>query len=63
MANCVATNWYRYAFGRTETAADGCSLLDVEQTFRSSGGRFKELLVAIVKTDAFRYRPPLPEEL
>jgi hypothetical protein len=61
--NCVATNWYRYAFGRTETPADGCSLIQAEQAFTNSGGRFKELLVALTLTDAFRYRPPLPEEL
>ncbi len=28
---CLATNWYRYAMGRVETAADGCSLREVEQ--------------------------------
>jgi hypothetical protein len=61
--NCVATNWYRYAFGRTETPADGCSLIQVEEAFTNAGGSFKELLVAITLTDAFRYRPPLPEEL
>ncbi len=60
---CVATNWYRYAMGRVETEADGCSLGDVQKKFASSGGQFSELLVAVTLTDAFRYRPALPEEM
>jgi hypothetical protein len=60
--NCLATNWYRYAMGRIETEADGCSLIDVQKKFVASGGQFKELLVALTQTDAFRYRPALPED-
>ena len=58
---CLATNWYRYAMGRVETAADGCSLIDVQKKFSASGGQFKELLVAVTLTDAFRYRPAVSE--
>lgn len=60
---CLATNWYRYAMGRVETEADGCSLQDVQKKFASTGGQFKELLVALTLTDAFRYRPATPEEM
>src|SRR6478609_2243369 len=56
---CLATNWYRYAMGRVESEADGCSLREVEQKFSASGGQFKELLVAVTLTDAFRYRPAI----
>jgi hypothetical protein len=56
---CLATNWYRYAMGRVETEADGCSLREVEQKFSASGGQFKELLVAVTQTEAFRYRPAI----
>lgn len=59
---CLATNWYRYAMGRVETEADGCSLREVEQKFSASGGQFKELLVAVTLTDAFRYRPAISGE-
>ncbi|HEY1537234.1 MAG TPA: DUF1585 domain-containing protein, partial [Polyangiaceae bacterium] len=61
--NCLATNWFRYAMGRVETAADACSVLDVQKKFVTSGGQFKELLVALTLTDAFRYRPALPEDM
>lgn len=63
VAQCLATNWYRYAMGRVETAADSCSLLDVQKKFAASGGQFKELLVALTLTDAFRYRPAAPETM
>jgi hypothetical protein len=49
--------------GRDETVADNCSLGDVQQKFVASGGKLKELLVALTLTDAFRYRPAVPEEL
>lgn len=61
--NCLATNWFRYAMGRVETPADGCSVLDVQKKFVTSGGQFKELLVALTLTDAFRYRPAVPEDM
>jgi len=60
---CLATNWYRYAMGRVETEADGCSLREVEQKFSASGGQFKELLVAVSLSEAFRYRPAIPGEM
>lgn len=60
---CLATNWFRYAMGRVETEADGCSLQDVQKKFAAAGGKFKELLVALTLTDAFRYRPATPEEM
>ena len=61
--NCLATNWFRYAMGRVETEADGCSVIDVQKKFVASGGQFKELLVALTQTDAFRYRPALAEDM
>jgi hypothetical protein len=55
--DCVATNWYRYAFGRMETSADTCSLEDVKARFDKSGGDLDELLVSIAQSVAFRFRP------
>jgi hypothetical protein len=55
--DCVATNWYRYAFGRMETSADTCSLDDVKARFDKSGGDLDELLVSIAQSVAFRFRP------
>lgn len=53
---CVSTQWFRYAYGRTETEADACTMDLVNQRFADSGYDIKELLVALTQTDAFRYR-------
>jgi hypothetical protein len=55
--DCLATQWYRYAMGRVEDSADLCSLEDAKQRFAASNGSFRELLLGIVLSDAFRYRP------
>jgi hypothetical protein len=57
--DCVATQWYRYAMGRMEEPADLCSLQAAKDRFRQSGGNFRELLLGIVLSDAFRYRPAM----
>ena len=57
--DCVATQWYRYAMGRVEDQSDACSLADIKQRFATGKGAFRELLVAITLSDAFRYRPAL----
>lgn len=56
VSDCVATQWLKYALGRDPTAADACSLVNVQTTFAESGGDFRALLIAITETDAFRYR-------
>ncbi len=57
--DCLATNWYRYSYGRQEQAADSCSLAQVRTRFAESGGDLKELLVALTQTDSFLYRPAM----
>jgi hypothetical protein len=53
---CVATSWFRYAYGRAETADDGCTLQGVNQQFAASNFNLKSLVVALTTTDAFLYR-------
>ena len=36
---------------------------EVEQKFTASGGQFKELLVAVTLSEAFRYRPAIPGDM
>lgn len=59
--DCLATNWYRYSFGRQEQAEDSCSLSQIKERFASSGGDLKELLVGLTQTDSFLYRPAIKE--
>jgi len=53
---CVATQWFRFASGRSEAAADACSLGTLQDGFAASGGDLTELVVAMTQTDAFWYR-------
>jgi hypothetical protein len=57
---CLATQWYRFAFGRLEGPGDQCSLREVQAAFAGSPGvqgDLGELLVALTRSEAFRHRP------
>ncbi|HUS64765.1 MAG TPA: DUF1592 domain-containing protein [Kofleriaceae bacterium] len=53
---CVATHWFEVAHGRSATPEDACSIDQLEARLAETGGDLRELLVALVRTDAFRYR-------
>lgn len=53
---CVTRQWFRYALGRTESEGDATTLYDAYQAFESAEGNLQELIIAIVRSDAFRYR-------
>jgi hypothetical protein len=53
---CYAKQWFRFAYGRGEGAADACTLASLEQRFTEAGGNIKELLVALTQTDAFLFK-------
>jgi hypothetical protein len=53
---CVALQWYRYAFGRTDEPTDRCALAAIDQAFAESGGDLRELVVALTRTETFLYR-------
>jgi hypothetical protein len=57
---CVATQWFRYGYGRAETDADGCSLQAMQASFAAGGYRILDLVAALATTDAFRYRRVTP---
>jgi hypothetical protein len=58
---CVATQWFRFAAGRTEAAGDACSLATMVNAFDAASGNIVDLIVATTQTDAFWYRPlPTP---
>jgi hypothetical protein len=53
---CFALQEMRYALGRIETKADACSAQQVYASFASNQLNIQKLLIAIVRSDAFRYR-------
>ena len=50
---CVVRQMFRYAYGRRETAADEAMLDELFAAFRDSGFRFKDLLIALVRSPEF----------
>ena len=54
--DCVATQVFRYAIGRTESDEDACSLTQLKAGFEAADYDMRELWVAVGTTDAFRFR-------
>ena len=54
--NCHVKQWFRYAFGRSETYLDRPYLDAVSEGFWSSGGDIAELIVNIAGSKAFLTR-------
>jgi hypothetical protein len=50
---CIVKQVFRYAFGRVESAADRDTIRKAFAAFRESGFRFKELLLALVRSPQF----------
>jgi hypothetical protein len=54
--NCYAQQWFRFALGRSQQAADRCALSAVQKRFTADSA-IAELLVSIAQSDAFvQYR-------
>lgn len=54
--DCVVSQVFRYALGRSTGAADLCSLDDLRTQFAATSGDIRALLLAVVTSDAFRTR-------
>jgi hypothetical protein len=57
--NCLATQWFRFASGRSEGLADSCSLATLHDAFSRSGGDLVELVVSMTQADSFLFRSPI----
>lgn len=52
---CVATQWFRYAFGRSEqTSADTCTIDALAQTLEREDGDLRQMIRATVEQSLFR---------
>jgi hypothetical protein len=54
--DCLATQLFRYGYGREETPRDTCALDALKASARTTGGNFKDLLLALTQTDTFLLR-------
>jgi len=58
---CITKQWFRFAYGREETALDANVLASLQAGLKASGGDLKELLLSLTQSDAFMYRGPKVE--
>ncbi|MEO5769828.1 MAG: DUF1592 domain-containing protein, partial [Polyangia bacterium] len=57
VASCVVQKWFTYGYGREPAATeDACSVDQLNREFVASGYKIRDLIVALTKTQAFRYR-------
>jgi hypothetical protein len=57
--NCLATQWFRFASGRSEGLPDSCSLATLHDAFSRSGGDLVELVIGMTQADSFLFRSPI----
>ncbi|MBL8952985.1 MAG: DUF1592 domain-containing protein [Myxococcaceae bacterium] len=57
---CYVKQWFRFAHGRGEQAADACTLERLEKSFTEDGRDVKKLLEEITQSDAFLYAGGAP---
>ena len=53
---CYLTQWFRYGFARGEQPVDRCTIDELHLALQDENYNIQELLVALTKTTAFRYR-------
>jgi Protein of unknown function (DUF1592)/Protein of unknown function (DUF1588)/Protein of unknown function (DUF1595)/Protein of unknown function (DUF1585)/Protein of unknown function (DUF1587) len=53
---CMSEQWFRFTLGRVTEKADACSLQTMAHVMAEGTGDVRAALLALVTTDAFRYR-------
>jgi hypothetical protein len=53
--DCVAQKWVTFAIGGAPAGDNLCAMQRVQERFAEHGGSFRELMVAITTSDAFRF--------
>lgn len=59
VSDCLVRHFYRYGTGHVELASEQPVLDTLQSQFRSGGYHVRDLLVAIVTSDGFRYVAPV----
>ncbi|MES1165732.1 MAG: DUF1592 domain-containing protein [Verrucomicrobiota bacterium] len=54
VANCVASQWFRFSMGRMESTNDSCSIMGIRDGFKTSGGNVRDLISKIAVSPSFR---------
>jgi hypothetical protein len=56
---CLTRQWFRYVFGRMDTATDAPAIDAALSAFAGSGHEIPALMIALSTTNAFRFRRPV----
>jgi hypothetical protein len=56
VSECVTSKMFRYALSRAVEPMDGCTISSLTDGMVQSGGDIKSMMLALVKSDSFRYR-------
>jgi hypothetical protein len=54
--SCFVSHWLEAAYRRAAAPEDACARQALERAFAATGDKVVELMVALTKTDNFRYR-------
>ena len=54
-ASCFARQWFRFAFGRADSAADDARIATITTSFREMDEKVQDLLVTLTTTPDFRF--------
>jgi hypothetical protein len=54
--DCVARQWFRYAFGRNELSADACTHAALSDDLGQTDGDLASMFAKVAVSDGFRYR-------
>jgi hypothetical protein len=57
---CVARQWMRFALGREDSPEDRTSLASTARALGEGGGKVRDLLAALARSDAFRFQTVQP---
>ena len=55
VAECLTTQFYRFAVGRLESEADACSLKRVTRSIADKGYSLRDMILNLATSDAFRF--------
>ena len=56
VAECIASQWFRFSYNRSATPEDACNFELLNEAFISSNYNIRDLLVALTQTESFYYR-------
>ena len=57
---CVARQWMRFALGREDATEDKSSLAAASKALGDGGGKLRDMLAALARSDAFRFQTVQP---